>query len=368
MHRLGSHRRIVRAILTKDLLEALRDSRIVVALLTPVVIGLLYSVVVKDDARKPQAKVGYVAAGKTALPQAIGQTAGSTVKLSFRLVGDEATLRRLVADKGADIGLVVPPGFDAAARKGGSPTLRVLLPPSPSYGGDYVAAILERSVQRLAGRGPAAEVVRVTVPLRRSSGDLVLERLGIRRYLSLWATVFLLVMVAVNAVPTVLAQEVQTRTLDALLLIASYADVIIAKALFGIVYCLAGVPLMLVLTRMAPADGLGFALITLLSAVCLVGFGLLLGSLLNNPNQLNTWGTLIMVPFVGAPVVAGIGLPPAANAVLFAIPTTHTVRLGANAVVGSAIFQQTWASYAVLGGWSVVVYGLLFWRLRRMET
>lgn len=143
----------MRAILSKDLVDPLRDSRVLGALLAPVLIGVLYSFMITDQTGKPQAEVGVVTASQTRLPEVIRQQAGAAVRLSFREVGEEAELRRLVAAKKVDIGLVVRPGFDEAVKSGGSPTLRVLLPPSPSYGGDYVAPVLDRALQTLSRRG-----------------------------------------------------------------------------------------------------------------------------------------------------------------------------------------------------------------------
>jgi hypothetical protein len=364
---VAAHARIVRAILSKDLVDALRDSRVLGALLAPVLIGLLYSFMIRDGTPKPQAKVGIVTSSQTTLDAALRQVAGRAVRLSFQQAGDEAQLRSLVAAKKVDIGLVLPPGFDAAVKGGGSPTLLVLLPPSPSYGGDYVAAALDRALQTLSQRGPPAQVTLVTVRLTPSSSDLVMTRLGMRNFFVLWSIVFLLATVAVVAVPTSITEEVQTRTLDSLLLIGSYGDVVAAKALFGVIYAIVGVPIMLVITRVHPAAPFEFALIMTLSAVSLVGIGLLLGSLLSSPAQLSTWGSLVSLPLIGAALAAGFSLPPAAQAVLFVIPTTHVTRLGVNGMAGHAVYSYAWASVAILLGWAVVMYGLVMWRLRRIE-
>jgi hypothetical protein len=363
----ASHARIIGGIFRKDIKDGMRDSRIIGALVAPVLIGLMYSFVFTDQAPKQKVRVGVVAASATKLPGAVRGVAGGFLKLSFRTVGDEAKLRDLVARKKIDIGLVVPSGFDQAALAGSSPKLRLLLPTSSSYSGDYVAAILDRSVLRLAQRGPPAVIERTSVPISGSSA-LVFQQLGMRKYFVLWSVIFLLAMIAVYAVPMSITEELQTHTMDSLLLIASSADFILAKALFGLAYCVVSIPIMLSITRVGPADATAFILSMALSAITLVGIGLLLGSMLSNPNQLSTWGSLISMPLIGAAVAGGLGLPPAVEGVLFVLPTTHTTRLGVNAMAGSAVYGAAWASYAILAGWVVVIYALVFWRLRRMET
>lgn len=358
--------RVIRAILQKDLLDAFRDSRILGILLAPVLIGLLYSFVMQDEAPQAQAKVGVVAASTTQLPRAMRSVSSDNVKLTFREVTGEQALRRLVSSGDLDIGLVVPPDFDRRAQEGGSPTLRVLTTPSPSFGGEYVAALLERSVQSLTGTTPLFHMR--TVSVRGERDDLfVMNQLGPRRFMILWAVVFLALMIAVYALPTILAEEMQTRTLDSLLLIASYGDVVIAKALFGLVSTAVGAPLLLVITRVEVAAMPLFAAALALGSLCLVGIGLLLGSFLSNPNQLSTWGSFVSLPLAGGSIAMGLGLPPTAETVLLFLPTAHLTRLLSNTVAGSSVYTSTWMSWTILSGWTVVIYALVWWRLRRLE-
>jgi ABC-type Na+ efflux pump permease subunit len=60
----------IHAIYRKDLRDALRDSRLIIAILMPLLIGLLYSVMFNDET-KPTAKLGVVASASTQLPAAI---------------------------------------------------------------------------------------------------------------------------------------------------------------------------------------------------------------------------------------------------------------------------------------------------------
>src|SRR5690606_30305461 len=82
----------------------------------------------------------------------------------------------------------------------------------------------------------------------------VFERLGLTRYFVLASVIMLIGFIAMLALPTILAEESEKKTLDALVLVASYADVIAAKALVGICYTAFGVPLLLLLTRLRPAN------------------------------------------------------------------------------------------------------------------
>ena len=84
--------------------------------------------------------------------------------LKVQSFADPAALTQQVRDKNVDVGLIVPSGFDEALKGGASPKLTVILPASPSFGGDYVAAMLDRVTQSLAGQAPAATIARVMLP------------------------------------------------------------------------------------------------------------------------------------------------------------------------------------------------------------
>lgn len=358
----------IRAIARKDIREALRDSRIAVTLLTPVVLGLVYSVAVPNETPKPNAKIGYVAAGQTQLPQAIKTTAGTTVKLSFVTYAGADALRLAVRDKKVDIGLLVPAGFDAAVAGGSSPTLTSLLPESTSFGGDYIAATLDKVVLTMSGHGPPAVLTRVTVPPKSLTSQGIIERLGLRKYFILTMVVFLLAMIAVYAVPIALTDEVEKKTLDALLLIASPGEVTISKALFGIAYGVVGVPILMAITRITPHDWPLFMAGIALSAAALVAIGLVFAVLLKNPNQTNTWGTLVLTPLVVPAFIGAATLPGWADALLQVLPSTHTMRLATNALSGQTLYQHAWLSWLVLAAWAVAGYAVVAWRLRTREA
>lgn len=357
----------VDAIYRKDLRDALRDSRFIIALLMPLLIGLLYSFMFEDDTR-PTAKLGVVAQTSTQLPAALEEATKTSLQLEVQSVADAAALTQQVRDKKVDVGLIVPSGFDAALTSGASPKLTVVLPASPSFGGDYVAAILDRVTQSVAGQAPAASITRVVLPATAGTSDSALAALGARKTFVLVAVILLLAMIAVYALPAVLTEETEKRTVEALTLIASDAEVIVAKALFGLTYCVISVPLMLVITRVVPENILLFVADVVLTSVTLVGLGLLLGGLMRTQTQLNTWSTVALIPLIVPAIIVGLPVPGWVEAIVSVLPTAQTMRLGVNALTGRQLFGAEWLSFAIILGWAVVGYGLVWWRLSRQEA
>jgi ABC-2 type transport system permease protein len=357
----------VNAIYRKDLRDALRDSRFLIAILMPLLIGLLYSFMFDDDIR-PTAKLGVVASTSTQLPAALQEGTRQAMQLELESFDDRASLTAQVQDKEVDVGLIIPGDFDEALENGSSPELTVILPASPSLGGDYVAAMLDRVTQSLSGQAPAATIARVTLPAADGSSESAFTTLGARKTFVLVAVILLLSMIAVYALPAALTEETEKRTVEALTLIASDAEVIVAKALFGITYCIVSVPLMLAITRVVPEDVALFVVAIGLTSVTLVGLGLLLGGLMRTQTQLNTWSTVALIPLMAPAIVIQLPLPGWVETIVSLRPTAQTMRLGVNALSGRQLYDAEWLSVAIILAWAVVGYGLVWWRLSRREA
>lgn len=363
------HFNMIKAIFRKDLLDAIRDSRVLIAILVPLGIGVLYNFMFDDEAAMPEATVAYYAPDETTLPNTIEAIAGETVQLEFTQASDADEVRQLVNDDDADIGLILPAGFDAAVERGQAPQLTILLPESPTFGGDYIAAALEPSLRQMAGQAPPAviQVDRVVEDVQTTS-DAIFEQLGLRSYFVLAAVVMLIAMIGMLAVPVILTEEVEKRTLDALVMIASYLDVISAKALVGLAYIAVSVPLLLIVTGLSPEDPLLFAAATLLFSIVIIGFGLLIGGLFRNANKVNTWSGVIILPIVAPAFIAGLPIPDFLESILNIMPTTHATRLFVNSMSGQDLFPNTALSLAILAVWTIPAYLLLMRSLSRREV
>ena len=269
--------------------------------------------------------------------------------------------------KKVDVGLVVPAGFDAAVKAGDAPSLTFLLPSSPSFNGDFVAAVLDRSVQAIAGQAPPARIERRSLP-PEDGATTAMDALGARTVFILVSMVMLLAMVAVYAVPAVLVEETEKKTMEALTLIASTADVIAAKALFGIALSVIGVPVLLVITRGEADDVAALAVVVVLSAVTLVGIGLLVSGLFKTQQQLNTWSGAFLLALLAPAFTIGIPTPDVVNKILWLLPTGHSFRLITNAFAGRTIYPHELLSFAMLLTWGICAYGALWWQLSRREA
>ncbi len=361
LHRIAS-------IFRRDLTEAIRDSRVLVAIVIPLFLGLLYNLALqREEPIRPSVTVAYVGSQTTELPDALRARIGDTLTLTFKPVDTPDEVRAMVARKDAAVGVVASSGFDSAVKRGDQASLTVIVPTPPSLVAIYVTAALEPVLRQMAGQ-PLPAIIKTETSRPAEVSQSVFLRLGPRRYFVVSTVVMLVTMISMMAVPVILSEEREKKTLDALVLIASYPEVILAKALVGIAYIVVSGSILLGLTRLAPANLWVFAGGMGLLSVTLIGFGLLIGAIFN-PGQINTWVGFFLLLIVAPAFLVGLpSLPGAVETVLRFIPTGEAARLAVNGMSGRALFPQAWLSTLVIAVWGVLGYGLLLWRLSRRES
>lgn len=362
------HLRIILAVVKKDLKDSVRDGRVLFGLLTPLALGLLYNVVMPDQPRQT-VTVAIAASGQTALPQALRSVTQGAVELRITDVRTSDEVTRLVSKGSAAAGLVIPPGFDADVAAGRTPTLTVVRPSgTQSPGASYVETVLDPVLRQMAGQRPPA--LTATEAAGSSTGGFasLAATLGTRKFLVMGTLVLLVAMIAIYLVPVLVTEEAEKKTLNALMMVGSQADVVAAKAVVGVVYTAVSVPLLLVVTGLRPADPALFAAGVIALAVSLIGFGLLFGALVRNMNQLNTWSSVPLMVLIMPTFLVVLELPTWAQWLMAASPSNQAMRLLADGLSGKELMGGWALAFAVIGAWAVAGYGLLLRTLSRRET
>ena len=83
--------------------------------------------------------------------------------------------------------------------------------------------------------------------------------------------------------------------------------------------------MLLVITRGDPADVAALAAAVVLSAVVLVGIGLLCAGLFKTQQQVNTWSGVILLALLAPAFTIGMPTPDAVNLALAFLPTAQTL-------------------------------------------
>lgn len=356
----------VRTIFQKDLFDAVKDMRVLMALIVPFGIGIFYNFTFDDEEPVPEGTLAYTEVGSE-LPERLQSALDRTVRLNLEPYDAPEDVRQVMEDEDASLGLVLPENVDQQLQSGESPSMTVLLPESPGTTANVVSRVIDSVVREMAETPQPAVISQEIVAPPDGSGLSVFDDLGMRLYFVLAALMMLTGMVAMLAVPMILAEEAEKKTLEALTLIASYLDVVVAKALVGLAYLGIGTGLLLVLTQTWPEDPVIFFSGILLLGISLVGFGLLLGGLFRSANQLNNWGGLILIPVIAPAFMVGVWSPGWFEYVVEAIPVAQGMKLAVNGMSGEAIFANMWLSYLILGVWIVLAYSALVFHLSRMR-
>src|SRR6266540_6854445 len=99
--------RVVLAIFRKDVVDAVRDSRVLVSLLTPIVLAILYNSIFPEE-RLFEAKIAFAGPENSALVRSLEERAGQTVSLRLRHVDSEVEAHQLVVTQDVDAAFVLP--------------------------------------------------------------------------------------------------------------------------------------------------------------------------------------------------------------------------------------------------------------------
>jgi ABC-type Na+ efflux pump permease subunit len=184
------------------------------------------------------------------------------------------------------------------------------------------------------------------------------------------AIVLVLTMLGVLVVVHLMLEEKQEQTLDALMVSpASPLQMILGKAVTGVVYCTIGVIAVYALNAPYIVNW-GLALCAgLCGSLFTVGLGLLLGTIFETRQQLTLWGFLLMnvllLPMFL--VIMDDLLPAAAVKVMRAVPTSVIAWLVRASFPPRTSVGQTLARLGYLLAWAAVAFALGAWRVRRLE-
>jgi ABC-2 type transport system permease protein len=352
------------AILRKDLVDAIRDGRVLAIIIVPIALGVLYSVIYPDEEPRPTAKVVVVGSAPDAarLAAELPRDVRRALDLTVSRQADERKARQQVEDDDADVAVVVPDGLLGQARAGRAPPLRMLVGADASPAARAVTELLPATVGRLSDRAPA---VRAAVQAVEASSPSVIDELGLRRYFVLAAVVMVIGFIALLATPIVLAEEIEKRTIEALLLAARGSEVLTAKALVGVVYSVVATAITLALTRV-PVERPGlFALGALGTIVSLVGFGLVLAYLFRSADKLNTWGWVLLMPVLVPAFVVGLPIPGWLDAVAQVVPTGQGMRTMVDGSLADDVFGGLGVALAVFAVWGLLGFVVLSRVLQR---
>jgi ABC-type Na+ efflux pump permease subunit len=355
--------RIIWAIAAKDITDAIKDK----AVLT-VVLGMAMLML--------SAQAFPFLLKLSATPRAIvydaGNPAGGTSRLIAAMAEDgtyrltevdtqQALEDTLIGLNSEVLGLVFPAGTEARLDAGAGAELEGYVVWSRRSVADELAAEMATYLATLL-----QEPVQVEV-----EDNLVYPPPEGTASLGMIAAVLTLVLVTTGGflVPYLIFEEKQTHTMDALLVSPARAtDIVIGKALAGMVYCLVAMAVVLAFNR-ATVAGWGVAILAVLvGAILAVGVGLLMGTLFETAQQVGAWMIVPILALMAPILLVSLGhLPPLLAACLPWLPAIALGNLFLLSFSGSATLGRALPDLALVLAWTVPLYAAVIWIVRRSD-
>lgn len=353
--------RSVWAIVRKDVRDAVVSFRIVAMLIMPLSMTGLYGFLFRDTA--VALRIVVHDPGGSAIAQVLRGL--SSVEVIDAPEAD--SVERLTNERAAQLGLILPPDFDAALRSGDNPPLTMIVNRA-QIGSDGVAQMVLTAIQAQRPGALGVDLTRRELNDTPQGTSLMTGALGFKGTFAIMSIVLMLATLGVFMVPVSIIEEKEHRTLEAILVApVSHADLIVAKAIAALLFALVMDAIVLAANQVLVAANLpALVAVAGLGSVMAVMLGLFMGTLFNSTQSLNVWSTFAMIPFLG-PVVVGI-LPNASmQGVLPLVPTYHLMQ-------GLRLAMEPGADLSALGGHLLVLaltavaftFGVL-WLLKKRE-
>jgi ABC-2 type transport system permease protein len=308
----------VSAITRKDLIDAIRHRYLLTALVTPLFVALLFRVLMPSVNSGNLLTVVVHDPGRSGLVAELRNTPQISV---VEVPAADATATEVEKQKAIG-GLVVSPNFDAdvAARK--QPELTVYVNNKKNVFEQTGFRRLVNQLVRSFAKQPEP-VSLVWIDIDKEANPLPSRGTGLDQILLPLLLLIALGMIGAFVVPLLIVEEKEKRTLDFLLSSpANLKDIIAGKALTGVVYTLLIASLLLVINRQFVRNWPLTLLTIILGLLFVVGVGLVLGSLLNNTMQVNTWASLVLMVLL-VPSFPSIGISAWFDKAMRVIPTYY---------------------------------------------
>ena len=343
----GQGMRVASAIALKDIADSLKNKTLLSTMMTVLFLLTFYRVLPILGQRDDPLQVALYDEGNPRLVMALDKAEDIDLRMAE---SREEMERRIGRDNSLVLGLVLPAGLETAA----DPTVPIVLSGYVDHWVKENPAAEARSLVEDRLAGTLGQPVRIeletdTVFSRADGGNAFSTSLGMT---------ITLAIVGLMIIPSLILEEKQSRTMDALLVSpATMGHLVLGKALAGLFYCLAGA---LVVT----AFGIGFIVrwdvwivATMCGSIFAVAAGLLLGSLVEIRQQLSLWSFVLIQPIIVSVVATYLGsaLPEWVGKVSYWLPMGALYTTWSAALTGGASLATVAAELALAIAYAAVL-------------
>src|SRR5687768_4799826 len=352
--------RIVAAIAKKDLVDAIRNRYLLVALLTPLSVALLIRLMAPGMSSMNNFTIVVHDPGQSTLVSWLRSIPQIKLLETASAAGAEGEVQK---NKAAGA-FVVPPNFDADVGAGKQPEVTVYVNNRKNNIEQASFRILmERQVAALVDHPMPAKLTWIDVAKETQST----ARINLAQMLLPLVLMLAFCMTGAFVVPLLLVEEKEKRTMDFLLTSpAGMTEIIAGKALTGVVYSVLIAGALLGINRQLIGNWPRTMLTILLGLLLIVSIGLLMGSLFKNTMQVNTWASLALLVLL-APAFPVPGTPAMLETAMGFLPTYYVVEALKLSLAGNTA-ARFWVHLAVVSACTFIAFFAGTWALRREQN
>jgi ABC-2 type transport system permease protein len=350
--------RIVWAITTKDLTDGIKNKNVIGVIVPALFIVVLYRFMPAITAEEGPPALLVYDAGNPAMMVFLEDSPAVDL---YTYESEERMLYYLSNGEQPELGLVIPGGFDQAVENGDTLELRGYMLHFFTVDEETEIRIyMEDEFEYLLGLPVTIQIERIQLQ-PETYGITVLASMGFS---------FVILMVGMIAIPHMMLEEKQNKTLDAMLISpANGTHIIAAKALTGLIYTLIVYGIGLVMFQMIIVHwGLAFSA-GILGSLFAIALGLLLGILVENRQQLMLWAWVGIIPLFLPMMLAIMDdlLPTWLIRIFRWVPSSALMRAIRSSMVGNPPLEYYLPQLAVLLFSAVVVLTIDVWLVRRTD-
>jgi len=353
-----SNLRVIWAIFSKDVVEAVKNKTTLTLLISALFVVLMYRALPLLETKSQPMNLLVYDAGNSELVTQLE----NSLAVKLYTYPTEAKMRYILKEgETPELGLIIPASFDSEIESGQSPSLQAL---TMHWIAPKDKTRLEDTVQK--------EIKRITgqdVQLRTEILYMTPEAGGLSVMASL-GMIFTVVMIGLTLIPHLMLEEKKSKTMDALLVSpASAWDLVAAKALVGLFYCLLAIGIGLgVYHRLVLHWWLAILAMVCVSMV-VIPLGLWLGVRLEDRSQLTIYAWVIILPLFFPMIIMLLEplFPETVIRISGWFPTSVTLQLLRNAFSQPLDLWRVSGYLLYLLAWIGAGLALVVWQIRQLD-
>jgi ABC-type multidrug transport system permease subunit len=355
---IGDNLYIVWTLAFKDILDAVKN-KVVISLVLTLGLMVLLPKSLPLIFAQPHMAFAILDLGTSQLTTAFEESPEFEARIFHSFEDMQAIL---TGSPNVELGVVIPAEFDQSLTAGDE----LVLDGYVSWENRRKASQLEADFE-----SQAASLLGVPVDLRMDGHLLYpLAETNLSMGMLAVTTVTMILMIGVTLVPTLIFEEKQTQTIDALLVSpASSAHVVAGKALAGMFYTVLGIVFVFAVNWTGVVQWPIAVLFMIGTGSLATAMGLFLGTFFERQQDAVGISTAFTLIFVGAVILDLLKppLPGAVSALVPWVPSIALVRIFDAVFLENSPTASIWGNMGGLLACSLAIYALVVWKLRRTE-